>query len=70
MVSGLSRLPAVAGCDFDDVDAMDMIERVHTHLDEADKLFAEGSRAGGMYALGKAASLLEAFAAPLTEHGV
>lgn len=56
-------LPPVAGVEIEDMPTLDAIERAHALLDQADEAFREGSRAGGMFMLGKAAHLLEALGA-------
>lgn len=56
-------LPPVSGVEMEDVPYLDGIERVQSWLDEAERSFRDGSRAGGMFLLGKAASLLEALGA-------
>ncbi|MGO4521254.1 hypothetical protein AB4076_11625 [Dyella sp. 2RAF44] len=56
-------LPSVAGVEIEDMPTLDAIERAHSYLDQAEESFREGSRAGGMFLLGKAAHLLEALGA-------
>lgn len=56
-------LPPVAGVDVEDVPYLDGIERVQVYMDEAERSFRDGSRAAGMFLLGKAASLLETLGA-------
>jgi len=59
----MQPLPPVAGVEMDDMPFLDGIERVQHHLDEAERMFREGARAGGMFLLGKAASVLECLGA-------